>query len=252
MKDVTIVIPIYKDKLEHSESISLDACLKIFKKYDITIIKPSNIEVPHGVKKNVRICNFDNYCFSSIDSYNQLMLTSKFYQTFRNYRYILIYQLDAFAFSDQLQMWCDTGYDYIGAPWIDVNWPDSIMNMVHKPFYADLYLYKKIFYKNDNSVGNGGFSLRKVSSALLTLKLLGKYAAKWPLNEDIFWSIFVPNVLPWYSVPSHKLAASFSLELHPRKGIVLNEGRMPFGCHAWEKHDFDFWKPHISAMGYRI
>ena len=31
---------------------------------------------------------------------------------------MLIYQLDAFVFQDDLAYWCQQNYDYIGAPWL--------------------------------------------------------------------------------------------------------------------------------------
>lgn len=31
---------------------------------------------------------------------------------------MLVYQLDAYAFKDELFFWASLGYDYIGAPWM--------------------------------------------------------------------------------------------------------------------------------------
>lgn len=44
------------------------------------------------------------------------MLEADFYRRFGKYKYMLIYQLDAFVFSDKLLDFCEMGYDYIGAP----------------------------------------------------------------------------------------------------------------------------------------
>ena len=38
------------------------------------------------------------------------------YSRFEKYEYMLIYQLDAFVFSDRLMEFVEAGYDYIGAP----------------------------------------------------------------------------------------------------------------------------------------
>lgn len=64
---------------------------------------------------------FNEQYFDSRKSYNELMLSVDFYRSFREYQYMLIYQLDAFVFEDQLEYWCNKGYDYIGAPWIKAN-----------------------------------------------------------------------------------------------------------------------------------
>ncbi len=43
------------------------------------------------------------------------MMDNTFYKQFLNYEYILIYQLDAFVFKDELN-YCSQGIDYVGAP----------------------------------------------------------------------------------------------------------------------------------------
>ena len=73
------------------------------------------------------------------------MLSSEFYRRFSKFEYILIYQLDAFVFKDQLNYWCKKGYDYIGAPW-----------------FEGFHLTKTGV--NIIGVGNGGFSLRRVKT----------------------------------------------------------------------------------------
>lgn len=89
---------------------------------------------------------FNEQYFDSVKSYNELMLSVDFYRSFREYQYMLIYQLDAFVFEDQLEYWCNKGYDYIGAPWIKAN----------KKFHP--------------TCGNGGFSLRKIDSFIQLLE----------------------------------------------------------------------------------
>jgi hypothetical protein len=47
------------------------------------------------------------------------MLSIDFYKRFRDYKFILIYQLDAYVFRDELEYWCEQDYDFIGAPLIE-------------------------------------------------------------------------------------------------------------------------------------
>ena len=72
-------------------------------------------------------------------------MTEQFYRAFSAYEYILIYQLDCLVFASNLKEWCRKGWDYVGAPWL--NSPDD-------PAQGFL------------AVGNGGLSLRRVTSAL--------------------------------------------------------------------------------------
>ena len=65
---------------------------------------------------------------------------------------MLIYQLDACVFRDELKYWCEKKYDYIGAP----------------IFWA--YNSNK-FSNKVAGIGNGGFSLRKISYCLKMLNM---------------------------------------------------------------------------------
>ena len=72
------------------------------------------------LKKNKYFKNeiiFENKNFTSRNSYSKLLLSSKFYERFSDYDYMLIYQLDCLIFSNDLKKWTDLNYDYIGAPW---------------------------------------------------------------------------------------------------------------------------------------
>ncbi|MEM8909693.1 MAG: DUF5672 family protein, partial [Bacteroidota bacterium] len=74
----------------------------------------------------------------------------------------------------------------------------------------------------------------------------------WPLtwlftkNEDFFWSIVMPKINPFFKIPNMQEALGFAFELAPRKAYEMNHHQLPFGCHAWEKYDPDFWQPFIG------
>ena len=67
-----------------------------------------------------------------------------FYNGFRKYKFMLVHQLDAYVFKDDLLYWTKQGYDYIGAPWFE--------GMDNAGTNASLL----------PEIGNGGFSLRKI------------------------------------------------------------------------------------------
>lgn len=246
--EVAVVIPIYKTDLSEYETISLDRCLKVFANQKIVIFSPEGLPL-HEIKllNSVKydICCFPETNFSSIDAYSRLLLSLDFYIAFIDYKYILIYQLDAFVFSDQLFNWCRQSYDYIGAPWVGVDW----FNELHKPGFGNLWGH---FRNQKCMVGNGGFSLRKIRSFLFAIMMLKNRADNWLHNEDLFWSFEVPNNIPFFRKPDIDIAMKFSFELNPRECFVRTEGVLPFGCHAWEKYDIDFWRPKFAAYGYHI
>lgn len=187
------------------------------------------------------------------------MLDRSFYERFAEYKYMLIYQLDAWVFRDELDEWCSKGYDYIGAPWIE------------KDDRGDLQL---------TGVGNGGFSLRRVQHFIDVLSYKGpvhnasqlnlpptiknciykffysigyqntiSYYKKDPtLYEDIFLSIFLSNTKLRAKMPTPEEAAFFAFEKHPTL-LYSKTSRLPFGCHAWRKYEYDtFWNDYITSI----
>ena len=85
------------------------------------------------------------------------MLSNFFYSAFREYDYMLLYQLDAFVFKNELLYWCNKNYDYIGAPWIASK--QTLLKKIELQFKSKRKQKRaEIFFK----VGNGGFSLRRI------------------------------------------------------------------------------------------
>jgi len=245
---VAVVIPIYRSELTAFEVMSLNSCLHVLGKHRIIVIAPQglSIEVIRNLNThNITIEYFGKKYFKNLLGYNKLMLSFNFYRKFIDYEYILIYQLDAFVFSDKLLNWCNLGFDYIGAPWIDEEW-SSYPEMSK---YIDKY---KMRVDKVNTVGNGGFSLRNVRSALKALLLLSSKRLTWKLNEDIFWSFEVPINLSFFKIPCEEVALKFSFETKPRICFEKNNSELPFGCHGWQKNDIEFWRPIFKELGYEI
>lgn len=261
---VVIVIPVYKERLTADEQYSVHAMQRNLSRYDVALVTPDTlraIPIPTHQEK------FPSGYFESSATYNQLLLSRAFYERFARFEYMLIYQLDALVFSDQLAFWCSQGYDFIGAP-VNVQ-----KNNRESPAF----------------VGNGGFSLRKIATFLTTLtqhapakmqpqtfwKLLTHppadvaslggmtrvlkalsiarqmrsgiegFVQQYSMNEDLFWSLRAPAFLPDYSLPSLDVAARFAVEANPRMWLARAGIELPFGCHAWAKWDRDFWEDHL-------
>lgn len=264
MEEVIIVIPIYKENINKYELIALNRCIKVLSKYKIVFCVPSDLNLnkyPYSIKSE----KFNSKYFDSIRSYNKLMLSLEFYQRFSKYKYILIYQLDAYVFEDSLSIWLSSEYDYIGAPWIT------------KFKNGRIEFKSKINEGYMRFIGNGGLSLRKVSSFIKILKTKSKIVCdnmkylnlptfnnvyrkifnnysiinikdlinNYPRNEDLFWGIDAPIIFKKFKTPTPEVALKFSFECDPAGMYKLNNHVLPFGCHGWRKYDYNFWKEHI-------
>jgi len=259
-KKVAIAIPTQKSKLNSDDLLSLKHLEKYLYKYDKFFVIPNRVKPKQLKVQGYSFVKFPNRFFESVNTYSELMLQKDFYEKFLDYEYILIYQLDALVFSDKLIKWYNLGYDYIAPPWFS-------------PLISSLS-YKRGSPKN---VGNGGFSLRKVSSAIKVLdavekditrstknRSLRKFwfikalisrkshevwlkapADNYPFAEDGFWAIEAPKYIPDYKVAPFDKALKFGFERFPKKCFELNNKKLPFGCHAWKKYGKKFWEPFI-------
>ena len=266
--NAAVVIPVYLSELSEEEIVSFNQTVKVLGSHDIILVCPigfdhsnyDNLAYQQGVTLK-KECFKASY-FNGIPGYNRLLLSRHFYERFSNYDYILICQLDVFVFRDELEYWCTRGYDFIGAPIIGK--------------------FEDTAFSNVMRVGNGGFSLRKISSYLAyfnsgknviptndiahrislrkkpytrifvwILMSLGwrnkpvSFAAHWRYNEDDFWSGVLDKSNFALRKPSPEEAMLFSFERFPSELFKLTGNKLPFGCHAWKKYEFNgFWR-HI-------
>ena len=142
-----VVIPVYKTTLTKSEQSSLMQALHVLGTHEICLVGPKELDLSvyllafEQVGKELLYEAFNPGYFRNVSGYNTLLLSRCFYERFSSFDYMLIYQLDAWVFRDELDSWCNKGYDYIGAPWLKLN--------------REL---------DEENSGNGGFSLRKIAT----------------------------------------------------------------------------------------
>lgn len=269
-----VVIPVYKEfkSLNNLEINSLLQCFKKLVGHDVVFVGPANFNfydylfLANDNSTSAKVQRFDNHYFESINGYNLLLVSPLFFGKFKNYKYILVYQTDAWVFKNELSFWCESGYDYIGAPWFSS--------------FSQNNTTSKII-----GVGNGGFSLRNVkktisilqrirmlkyfysiwcnfkletlisfNKTILRLNFYFKIKAFWELpslfscdvmQEDEFYGHLVSKLFKDFHLAPISEALKFSFEVNPRHLFEMNNYKLPFGCHAWEKYDRDFWNEHI-------
>ena len=191
-----------------------------------------------------------------------LMLSVDFYKAFSQ-KYILIYQTDAYVFADTLREWCDKDYDYIGAPWLRSSesipllkkiWDNTLCFVKQCTNYRGNHNTQKNKILLYNEVGNGGFSLRKREKFIEVLQSLHTEVGIYlkPINqsnfyaEDVFFSIEPQRKGLPFAKPSYKEACAFAIENKPAKALAYNNGKLPMGCHRWNKENRGFWKSYID------
>lgn len=223
--EVAVVIPNYRSDLSREEEFALHICKSELKDYPIyLLVSKKNWNSSYINQEGIYYLEVPDTWFYSIYSYNSIMMQKEIYELFIQYKYMLICQLDALILNNRLSEFCEYGYDYIGAPWLN--------GMV-----ATNHMENGVKY-----VGNGGLSLRKVDTFLEILDKSEKEDLKdW--TEDVFWSSQKINIAPV------SIALSFAFERQVKKCFRENNYTLPFGVHAWQKYDPEFWYKVIQNRG---
>lgn len=266
-KKVVVVIPIHSQNPSDLELISFQQCFKVLHEHDIKVLASKGLCLDNykAVVKKFEVVFIDKHWQSSIEKYNKLKLSQFFYKLFDNYQYLLTYELDAFVFKDDLLYWCNKGYDYIGAPWFVgyENPTDEFLGVGNSGFSlrnirAFKYAIRKVYLKE-----SANYYLGKRNRVTIKLShLLNRFIINFRenntiqnaahLNEDAFIAQIIAIRVANFKIAPVKEAFQFSFELKPKKLYEMNGNKLPMGCHAWWKYDFDFWKPFVQNFGYKI
>ncbi len=225
-----VIIPNYKIELSKNEQIAFDQCMNVLGNHSIFFISPHEV-YNENYEKVTGVKYYDKGYFESRAAYSLFMLEDRLYRDFIDYDYILIYQLDAFVFSDRLDEFCNMDYDYIGAPW---------------PYGVCLHTVgeSKVVY-----VGNGGFSLRKTKSFFdwthNKRKEIEYLYENCTRAEDYIIS-FIGDI----SIAPIEIAYQFAVEAIPSeyKSII----RVPFGAHNVIAYNYDWAYRHYKEYGFHL
>ncbi len=266
-----IVVPVYKSGMSQTDRTSFTAlCRVLGGRWQIAIATHNRVDlslyqaVATEYHVRLRIETFNPKYFDGIHGYNKLMISPSFYSRFTDAVYILIYQLDAYVFRDELERWCDAHWDYVGAP---------LFGLRHVTDTAQ-----------DAVVGNGGCSLRRTDTMLRALRGEGWRTLRWVFSyhipqhpyvvfrrrvlyrimllfmgvglravpnfltrfvaEDLFFSFALRGTPFELRVPPVTTAWQFAYNMVPSYWHAQNGGCLPFCCHAWPAQ-YDFWQRFI-------
>ncbi len=251
----------YRSELTPEEEISFRHLVHFLGRYDKYLIAPKSSKVDYP---GFSIKRFNDRYFGSAAAYSKLMLSPKFYEIFREYKYILIYHLDSLVFSDRLLEWCETDLDYIGPPWLqsqDSSWVkvprvgnggfclrkiESILKVTYSPRYAvEPAKYWKDFFASSPKHIQFLNLPRKYLKQLKIFNGARWQMSQWQNNEDFFWADEATKYYPEFKIASVETALRFAFEVAPRLCFELNNRELPFGCHAWHRYDREFWEPYL-------
>lgn len=150
----------------------------------------------------------------NINIYNNILMDKNFWKKLEHYNRCLIIQDDGVLIKKGIESFLK--YDYIGAPWLDVNENANI---------------KKF---NEKLIGNGGFSLRNPKIMIEIIKTFSLQRNELFLNnlikipEDVYFSKYI-NKINFTTLPSIKIASDFSSEQ------ILNKNSIGFHK-IWNYH----------------
>lgn len=281
-ENAIILVLVHKPELMPGEALALSQCAAILGDYNITVVCPSGMDVSRytAISRNINFHFIDPWWQASYANFNFLKTSPLLYRTYRRYNYILFYELDAFVFRDELNYWCRAGYDYIGAPWfygfehctsespvlgvgnggLSLRRTSSALRVLRSFSYiwkprellgdrrntpeALAYVMSLIPREGKNR-RRWYYSIRRIIQNFITGNNTFYPFNNCGLNEDVFWGLVVPRNFPWFNVAPADAARRFSIECNPRQLFELNGNQLPFGCHAWQKYDPEFWGPHI-------
>lgn len=251
-KRICVIIPIYKQQFNKEEEKAVKLNLEKLQGMETVFVAPDGIEEQYYRIKfpNVNMVYFPKHFFKGTAGYNKLMLSTKFYQTFEQYKYICICQPDVLILKNQdaLEKMMDLGYDYIGAPWRPgvrcCIW-DRRFDIFKKTVIINRKIREirhKIFKTYVLVVGNGGLSLRNVQACKRLLEKYKIYKFIWRENEDKFFACIGEYIDKEFKVADEASASRFALE-HVAKEAI-DSGNIPFGIHAYEKYYPNVMKEH--------
>ena len=278
---VCVAVPVYRRSLSQDEQLALRHLDHYLPGTEKVLVMPQGLDFARDGYDEAR---FDPSFFRGIAGYNRLMLSRQFYEHFERYDYILIHQLDALVLRSDLDRFTSLDLDYLGAPWADHGADDKpflthvgngglslrrvkgLLRLLDSParkmggreFYRRGYadgprrlrpagVYRALLRSLGPYPTWGGVARRLTGDTRVDFAAEAKYYRGGGEAEDRYLSAEAKNYCPSLVFGTIEQALEFAFEREPRFCYVQAGERMPFGAHAWARHDRRFWEPHLLA-----
>ena len=264
-KPLVIVTPVYLEEITENELLSIQSIKQHLNQYDRAIISPRKFEsnpkfITQWEEYGYKVVFFDNQHFSSIEKHNKFLMSQLLYETFAEYDYMLMAQLDVLIFSNSIGYWMDKKLDYVGSSWIINegknkklvgNGGNGGLSLRNIQTFLKVIDSKKFYSKRDL------FNILPAYSKVRNILFVGLLIQLKPLQsfahllkrffagkEDMFWSYYAPFFVEDYHLASLEDTVAFAFERYPEFCFEENQQKLPFGTHAWEKYNIEFWEKH--------
>ena len=258
-----VVIPVHSQFPTKDEQWSLRRCGLVLSKHQICIVHPSglNIDAYLSLIPQAKLVHVPPAWMESKRAYNRMLINSNFFRIFDAYSHLLIHEPDALVVSDCLTDWCEAGFDFIGAP-LFLGYAKALPNA---PFNGELNSGFSLFciettirfldsrfrwYKYRNAIYHllrrllrrpcDGITIAYAMRGLGEPGLIKGAYKLTNLNCDLFLCRFASKVSPRYVLPKPEEATRFSWDAMPERCHQLNNGKLPFGIHAWARYNRGF------------
>lgn len=219
-----VLIPVYKNvgRLSKFEKKSIERVISILgEKYELMLLcgksfKTNEYNEHFGYDFSYYKCNDD--FFKSQKSYSDLCEKYQFYETLSEYEYMLIYQPDAWIFEDRLEHFINLGHDYIGS------------------------VHTLRTNGTNGKVGNGGFSLRKISKFAEVCKKTDFEQFRYTTYEDCVFTMLLKQK---FDIATLEEGFDFGWQENPQAAFSITK-KLPMGCHNPMRNNWRFWSEHIK------
>lgn len=204
-------------------AINMGEISPIFKALDYNLkISENHIQFKNKIVLTDNACSHPLYEVKNIPKLNNIeqlnLFCIKELWKYIETPHFMIIQPDGYIINPEL--WNDEwlNYDYIGAPWSDLNMKTKL---------------------GQPGIGNGGFCIRSKSLAKFVSNKQ-KHLSSLTYNEDGYYSNVI-NTEPFLKYPSTKEALAFSQEM------LVDPNIKPFGIHgAPYSLGYKLWKQDIN------
>ncbi|MDR1786649.1 MAG: hypothetical protein LBR23_09360 [Spirochaetaceae bacterium] len=264
-----VVIPIYRESPLKTECASLERAAQTLADRRIIFVTHEELNPaeylrilkPYGVQ--FEFAYFPKYYFAGISGYNALMYAPRFYERFLDYDYILLYQLDSWVFSPNLDHWLSLDYDYLGGPWFEeikhtmtLKWSGCFNGglclrktaVFYRLCFDRIIQLNKRFWELQEQRRMMRFGAAKIFSffKMFLLKAVNKLFKSEIGNEDVIWTRLLKQK---GKLPSLEEALEFCFaDFYAEYAFELNKRALPSFCHDWDGiWPWKFWQNYITA-----